>query len=104
MLLGKTIGLVMLTYNCAKTLNEVYKAIPHNIVDEIISVDDYSNDNTISIENSSSKIIFASKMKDDNAQRNGMPLCKYISNKILTDFQNILLNKPLMTLALSTIQ
>ena len=153
MLLGKTIGIVMPAYNCAKTLIEVHKEIPHNIVDEIILVDDYSNDNTISIAeklkinhiikhsknrgyganqktcydkalelkvdivimlhpdyqyppaliipmatliaSSSSKIVFASRMKDSNARRNGMPLYKYISNKILTNFQNILLDKSL---------
>jgi glycosyltransferase involved in cell wall biosynthesis len=47
------------------------------------------------IASTSNNIVFASRMKDHNALKNGMPLYKYISNILLTKFQNILLNKSL---------
>lgn len=39
----------MPAYNAAKTLEKTYRQIPHQIVDEIILVDDKSSDNTIKI-------------------------------------------------------
>jgi glycosyltransferase involved in cell wall biosynthesis len=51
MILDKTIAVVLPAYNCAETLESVYQKIPHEIVDEIILVDDYSSDNTIEIAN-----------------------------------------------------
>jgi len=39
----------MPAYNAAKTLSKTYSQIPHQIVDEIILVDDKSSDNTIEI-------------------------------------------------------
>ncbi len=47
MLLNKKIIVVMPAYNAEKTLLKTYTDIPHNIVDEIIVVDDNSSDKTI---------------------------------------------------------
>lgn len=49
MLNNKKITVVMPAYNAAKTLAKTYQQIPHQIVDEIILVDDKSSDNTIEI-------------------------------------------------------
>lgn len=43
------IVVIMPAYNAAKTLEETYKAIPKNVVDEVILVDDHSSDKTVSI-------------------------------------------------------
>lgn len=42
---------VMPAYNAARTLEPTIKDIPHGVVDEIILVDDASNDNTVEIAN-----------------------------------------------------
>ncbi|MFA6467140.1 MAG: glycosyltransferase family 2 protein [Patescibacteria group bacterium] len=49
MLNNKKITVVMPAYNAAKTLVKTYEQIPHQIVDEVILVDDKSSDNTIEI-------------------------------------------------------
>jgi len=36
-------------YNAEKTLIQTYNEIPHDIVDEIVIVDDCSNDNTVEV-------------------------------------------------------
>lgn len=46
MLNNKKIVVVMPAYNAASTLERTYREIPHNIVDEVILVDDKSSDNT----------------------------------------------------------
>ena len=43
---GKKIVVVMPAYNAEKTLEQTFKEIPFNIVDEVILVDDHSRDNT----------------------------------------------------------
>jgi glycosyltransferase involved in cell wall biosynthesis len=48
MLHGKKIVVVMPAYNAAKTLEMTYAEIPHDIVDEVILVDDASRDDTAS--------------------------------------------------------
>jgi len=47
MLNGKKIFVVMPAYNAEKTLEQTYKEIPMNIVDEVILTDDCSKDDTI---------------------------------------------------------
>jgi glycosyltransferase involved in cell wall biosynthesis len=42
----KKIVVVMPAYNAATTLEKIYREIPHDIVDDVILVDDKSNDNT----------------------------------------------------------
>ena len=46
MINGKKIVVVMPAYNAEKTLRSTYAEIPKDIVDEVILVDDCSNDNT----------------------------------------------------------
>jgi glycosyltransferase involved in cell wall biosynthesis len=47
MLLGKSIVVVMPAYNAEKTLERTYSEIPHDIVDDVILVDDNSKDGTL---------------------------------------------------------
>jgi glycosyltransferase involved in cell wall biosynthesis len=49
MFMGKKIVVVMPAYNAAKTLEKTYIEIPKDIVDEILIVDDHSNDETVKI-------------------------------------------------------
>jgi len=153
MIFDKKICVVLPAYNCEKTLYKVYDEIPHTIVDDIILVDDCSNDDTIHIAKqlhinhiishnknkgyggnqktcydkalelsndiiimlhpdyqyppelinsmakiiatAEEKIVFASRIKDGQALKNGMPLYKYLSNLFLTKFQNAILRKSL---------
>ena len=46
MIQGKKIVVVMPAYNASQTLRKTYDEIPHDIVDEIVLVDDKSKDNT----------------------------------------------------------
>ena len=45
----KKVVVVLPAYNAAKTLEATYNEIPHDIVDEIVLVDDASSDNTLEI-------------------------------------------------------
>lgn len=47
MLKGKKICVVLPAYNAEKTLQDTYKEIPFDIVDDVILVDDHSTDETI---------------------------------------------------------
>src|SRR5262245_3341025 len=49
MLNGKKIVVVMPAYNAAKTLRQTYAEIPHDIVDDVLLVDDASRDETVAI-------------------------------------------------------
>ncbi|MDP1676287.1 MAG: glycosyltransferase family 2 protein [Bacteroidota bacterium] len=49
MIRNKKIVVVLPAYNAAKTLETTYREIPFDIVDEVILVDDASNDNTVSV-------------------------------------------------------
>lgn len=49
MLNNKTIFVVMPAYNAEKTLRRTYEEIPHEIVDQVILVDDASQDHTVHI-------------------------------------------------------
>lgn len=46
---GKKIVIVLPAYNAALTLEKTYNEIPFDIVDEVILVDDYSNDSTYDV-------------------------------------------------------
>src|SRR5659263_15769 len=46
---GNKIVVVLPAYNAALTLEKTYKEIPLNIVDDVILVDDFSNDNTTAV-------------------------------------------------------
>ncbi len=49
MLKGKKIVVVFPAYNAAKTLEETYRELPMDIVDEVILTDDASTDNTVEV-------------------------------------------------------
>jgi glycosyltransferase involved in cell wall biosynthesis len=49
MIEGKRICVVLPAYNAAKTLEQTYKEIPFDIVDDVILVDDRSRDNTVEV-------------------------------------------------------
>lgn len=49
MLLGKKVAVVLPAYNAAATIEKTYSEIPHEIVDEVLLVDDASEDNTVEI-------------------------------------------------------
>ena len=143
----------MPAYNAAKTLEQTYNEIPHDIVDEVILVDDASKDNTVEvaqqlgvhhvIRHDSNKgyggnqktcynkalqlqadivimlhpdyqytpklipamasiiaqdlypVVLGSRILGKGALKGGMPLYKYIANRFLTYFQNILIGQKL---------
>jgi glycosyltransferase involved in cell wall biosynthesis len=49
MINGLKICVVLPAYNAAKTLEQTYREIPFDIVDEVILVDDQSRDNTVAV-------------------------------------------------------
>lgn len=152
MLNGKKIVVVLPAYNAEKTLERTYQEIPLDIVDEVILVDDASNDKTAeladrlnihTIKHQTNKgyggnqktcyrsaiecgadiiimlhpdyqytprlipsmaamiaygefdAVLASRILGTGAVKGGMPLYKYISNRLLTFLENILLGQKL---------
>jgi glycosyltransferase involved in cell wall biosynthesis len=49
MILGKKLIIVLPAYNAGKTLEKTYQEIPFDIVDDMILVDDHSNDDTVQV-------------------------------------------------------
>lgn len=49
MIKDKKVVVVMPAYNAEKTLRRTYDEIPHEIADEVVLVDDFSQDHTISV-------------------------------------------------------
>lgn len=150
---GKKIVVVMPAYNAEKTLEQTYKEIPMDIVDEVILTDDFSKDNTVGkarelgirniqvhtqnkgyganqktcynraleigadiiimlhsdyqytprlihsmvyvIADEIYPVVMGSRILGNGALKGGMPVIKYIANRILTFIQNILLNQKL---------
>lgn len=140
----------MPAYNAAKTLERTYHGLPHDVVDEVVLVDDYSNDATAEIAHSIGinhviihdqnlgyggnqktcyqyalnlgadvvimvhpdyqytpklctamaslisnglyECVLGSRILGTGALKGGMPKYKYIANRFLTMFQNIMLN------------
>lgn len=145
---GKKVVVVLPAYNAASTLEQTYREIPRDIVDEVILCDDASGDDTVAkaralgishiIEHQQNKgyggnqkslydaalrlggdiiimlhpdyqytpklipamvniigedlypVVLASRILGRGALRGGMPLYKYIANRILTFTQNIM--------------
>jgi len=140
----------MPAYNAAKTLEQTYRDVPLDVVDEIILVDDGSSDATVAkarelglttfvhkvnlgygrnqktcyrealrrnadivvmvhpdyqyspklivamvgmIAYGEYDVVLASRILGKGALKGGMPLYKYVSNRFLTAFQNILLRQ-----------
>ena len=140
----------MPAYNAAKTLKQTYDELPHDIVDEVVLVDDHSKDNTAELAHSiginhvivhdknkgyggnqktcyqyalnlgadivimvhpdyqytpklctamASLIaegvydcVLGSRILGTGALKGGMPFYKYVANRLLTAFQNIMLS------------
>lgn len=152
MLNGKKIVVVMPAYHAEKTLVQTYEDLPHEVVDDVILVDDCSSDRTAEIAESLNittivhetnkgyggnqktcyavaldlgadivvmvhpdyqyepKLVtaiasiiasgvydaaIASRILGNKALAGGMPLYKYIANRFLTLFQNILIGEKL---------
>lgn len=152
MINGKKVLVVLPAYNAEKTLERTYEDIPLDIVDEVLLVDDYSSDNTISkakalgikaflhdrnygygrnqktcyrealrqqadiivmvhpdyqytpklITAMASMIAFGiydvvlgSRIIGGGAIKGGMPVHKYIANRFLTAFENLMLGSKL---------
>ncbi len=153
MLVKKKVIVVMPAYNAAKTLKRTFDEIPHDIVSEIVLVDDNSSDNTFEVAKSLGirhvipheenkgyggnqktcynkaielggevivmlhpdyqytpklikamvsivdegvyPVVFGSRILGKGALKGGMPYYKYFSNRLLTLFQNILMNQKL---------
>ncbi len=152
MINGKKVAVIMPAYNAEKTLKQTYDEIYRDFVDEVILVDDNSQDNTKIISKSlniktivhkenrgyggnqkscykaalksgadivvmlhpdyqyTPKLIpaivcmmafeqydavLASRMLGNSALKGGMPLYKFIANKFLTAFENILTGEKL---------
>lgn len=49
MIKNKKVVIVFPAYNAEKTLEQTYNELPHDIIDEIVIVDDCSQDNTVEI-------------------------------------------------------
>ena len=153
MIKNNKIIVVLPAYNAEKTLEQTYNEIPFDIVDEVILVDDKSNDKTVPkakelgiknivihdrnlgyganqktcynealklgadivvmlhpdyhytpnlihsmaylIANHVYSVVLGSRILGKGALKGGMPFYKYFFNRILTLFQNILMNAKL---------
>jgi glycosyltransferase involved in cell wall biosynthesis len=153
MINDKKIVVVLPAYNAAQTVEATYKEIPFAIVDDVILVDDASNDNTVDvakkigikhvirhdrnrgyggnqktcyrkaleldadiiimlhpdyqytpkliyamasiIANGLYPVVLGSRILGKGALLGGMPVYKYIANRILTFIQNILMGQKL---------
>lgn len=153
MINGRKIVVVLPAYNAEKTLSQTYSEIPFDIVDDVILVDDASDDNTKAeaerlgisniiihpknkgyganqkscynkalelnadivvmlhpdyqytpkliyamssiIANDVYAVVFASRILGKGALKGGMPLYKYVANRVLTFIQNILMRQKL---------
>ncbi len=153
MILGKKLVIVLPAYNAEATLEQTYKEIPFDIVDDVVLVDDASKDDTSGkgkelgikhiirhdqntgyggnqkscynkalefnadivimlhpdyqytpklihsmaflIANDVYKVVLGSRILGKGALKGGMPIYKYIANRLLTLSQNILMNQKL---------
>ena len=153
MINNKKVVVVLPAYNAAKTLEITYNEIDFNIVDDVILVDDVSNDDTVKLGkelgikhivvheqnkgyggnqkscynkalelgadivimlhpdyqytpklipamanllgNELYHVVLGSRILGTGALKGGMPLIKYIANRVLTFIENILLNAKL---------
>lgn len=150
---NKKVVVVMPAYNASRTLEKTYNEIPRDLVDEVILVDDRSQDNTSElakdlgvdhiithqknkgyggnqkscynkaleigadivimvhpdyqytpklipsmcyiIANDLYQVVLGSRILGKGALKGGMPIYKYIANRILTLTQNFLMNQKL---------
>jgi len=150
---GKKVVVVLPAYNAAKTLEQTYREIPFDLVDDVVLVDDASRDNTLDLAKSLGirhairhernkgyggnqktcykkalelgadivvmlhpdyqytpkllpamisvigsdvyPVVFGSRVLGNGALQGGMPIYKYIANRLLTLVQNLLLGEKL---------
>jgi len=152
MLNGKRIVVVMPAYHAGRTLAATWRELPREIIDDIIVVDDASDDDTVAVARSLSldvilhsrntgyggnqktcyrealargadivvmvhpdyqydprlvtamagmiasgvyDVVIGSRILGGGALRGGMPLWKYVANRLLTLFENLLLGAKL---------
>lgn len=152
MIWGKKVTVVLPAYNAAKTLERTYRDIPKDIVDDIILVDDASNDETVALAQQLNiytlihkqnlgyganqktcyraalergadiiimlhpdyqytpklipamayllvsgeyDVVLGSRILGGKALKGGMPLYKYVSNRLLTFIQNLFIGAKL---------
>lgn len=153
MIKDKKVVVVLPAYNAALTLAKTFAEIPFPLVDEVVLVDDASNDNTLEvakqlgiqhiikhdqnkgyggnqkscykkaldlggdiivmlhpdyqytpkliesmaflIANEVYPVVLGSRILGKGALKGGMPIYKYIANRFLTLFQNVLMNQKL---------
>jgi glycosyltransferase involved in cell wall biosynthesis len=149
MINGKKLIVVMPAYNAGQTLVKTFSELPHDIIDEVILVDDHSRDNTVEVArelgvqtiirhkrntgyggnqktcyavalsrgadivvmvhpdyqysprlcgaiawmvaSGEYDVVLASRILGNQALTGGMPIWKYIANRLLTAFENIML-------------
>jgi glycosyltransferase involved in cell wall biosynthesis len=150
---GKKVIVVLPAYRAARTLEQTYREIPLDMVDEVVLVDDRSPDNTVEVAkklgivhivvhevnrgyggnqkscygkalqlgadivvmlhpdyqytpkllesmialigNEVYPVVFGSRILGKGALTGGMPLYKYVANRLLTVIQNILMGQKL---------
>jgi len=150
---GKKVIVVLPAYRAARTLEQTYREIPLDMVDEVVLVDDRSPDNTVDVAkqrgivhivvhevnrgygrnqkscygkalelgadivvmlhpdyqytpkllesmialigNEVYPVVFGSRILGKGALKGGMPLYKYVANRLLTVIQNILMGQKL---------
>src|SRR5262245_60748359 len=152
MISGKKVTIVLPAYNAARTLRQTYAEIPRDVVDDILLVDDASQDGTATIANSLGidtirhdrnqgyggnqktcytaalargadivvmlhpdyqytpklvtamasmiaseefDVVLGSRILGRGALAGGMPIYKYVSNRLLTLFENIMIGQKL---------
>ena len=153
MYLDKKVIVVLPAYRAALTLEQTYNEIPHDLVDEVVLVDDKSPDNTVEVArrlgivhvvehpvnkgyggnqkscydkakelgadivvmlhpdyqytpklltsmialigNGVYPVVFGSRILGGGALKGGMPMYKYIANRLLTLSQNLLMGEKL---------
>ena len=148
MLLGKRIIVVMPAYHAGRTLESTWRDLPHDVVDEVIVVDDASDDDTVAVARTLGlevilhsrntgyggnqktcyrealargadiivmvhpdyqydprlvtamagmiasgiyDMVLGSRILGGGALSGGMPVWKYVANRLLTAFENVLL-------------
>jgi glycosyltransferase involved in cell wall biosynthesis len=148
MLLGKRIVVVMPAYHAGRTLEATWRDLPHDIVDQVVVVDDASDDDTVAVARALGldvilhphnmgyganqktcykeamarsadivvmvhpdyqydprlvtamagmvasgiyDMVLGSRILGSGALRGGMPLWKFLANRLLTLFENVML-------------
>ena len=152
MINGKQVMVVMPAYHAEHTLESTYQALPHEVIDHVLLVDDASSDNTVAVANKLGievirhdrnrgyganqktcyqaaldrgadivvmvhpdyqyeprlatamaamiesgvyDLVIGSRILGGKARQSGMPWWKYVANRALTAFENVMLGAKL---------